>query len=81
MTRQKKELAKKIDWLYGMIEVDMELGCGMAPAGAYDDTYKIIYGLQEELAHLSHYSTVEDMMYDTRGFGPDGQPICMYNNI
>lgn len=67
MTRQKKELNKKIDWLYRMIEADEELGCGMAPAGFYDPVYEQIYGLQEELARLSHYNSVEDMLYDTRG--------------
>ncbi len=67
MTRQKKELIRKIEWLERMIEADMELGCGFAPAGAYDDTYEIINGLERELAQLRHYETPEDMYNDPRG--------------
>lgn len=58
MTRQKKEIIKKIDGAMQFIEVDMELGCGFAPADAYRETEEYIYGLQEELAHLSYYETV-----------------------
>ena len=67
MTRQKKELLKKIDEIQNFIAVDEELGCGFAPAGFYDDLYHQIYGLQEQLAHLSHYGSVEEMMMDNRG--------------
>lgn len=42
MTRQKKEVIKKIDDLEQWIEVDVELGCGFAPVGAYDETYREI---------------------------------------
>ena len=66
MTRQKKEIIKKIDNLEQWIEVDVELGCGFAPAGAYDETYREIDRLREELAQLQHYANVEDMLYDTR---------------
>ena len=68
MTRQKKEIVKKIDEMERWIAVDEELGCGFAPAGAYDGMYQEIYRLQEELARLQHYASVEDMLYDTRGY-------------
>ena len=67
MNRQKKELLKKIEEMETWIAVDIELGCGFAPPGAYDGMYQEIYRLQEKLAHLRHYNTVEDMLYDERG--------------
>ena len=69
MTRQKKEIMKRIDEIQNFIAVDEELGCGFAPAGFYDDLYRQIYDLQEQLAHLSHYGSVEEMMMDSRGCG------------
>ncbi len=66
MTRQKKELLKKIDEIETWIAVDEELGCGFAPANAYAELEKEIYKLQEELAHLQHYASVEEMFFDTR---------------
>ena len=74
MTRQKKEIIKKIDAMQRWIEVDMELGCGFAPAGAYDGMYREINRLEEELARLQHYASVEDMYYDTRGCENPGCP-------
>ena len=73
MNRQKKELLKKIDELETWIAVDTALGCGFAPPGAYDGMYQEIYRLQEKLAHLRHYKTVENMMYDERGTLADDQ--------
>ena len=67
MNRQKKELLKKIEQMETWIDADTKLGCGFAPPGAYDKMYEEIYTLQEKLAHLRHYSTVEDMLYDERG--------------
>ncbi len=67
MTRQKKELIKKIDEIEAFIHADEELGCGFAPAGFYDPLYEEIAGYQDELARLSHYSSTEEMLYDTRG--------------
>ena len=55
MTRQKKEILKKIDEIQTFIAVDEELGCGFAPAGGYDELYERIWKLEEKLAHLSHY--------------------------
>ena len=61
MTREKKELLKKIKELETWIAVDTELGCGFAPPSAYDKMYEEIYALQKKLAHLRHYivTTVE----------------------
>ena len=67
MNREKKELLKKIEQMETWIDADTKLGCGFAPPGAYDKTYGEIYALQEKLAHLRHYKTVEDMLYDERG--------------
>ncbi len=73
MNREKRELLKKIDKLETWIAVDTELGCGFAPPSSYDGMYQEIYRLQEKLAHLRHYKTVEDMMYDERGALTDDQ--------
>ena len=73
MTRQKKEIIKKIEEIEIFIATDEELGCGFAPAGAYDDLYKKIDGLQEQLAKLQHYGSVEEMMLDPRGTSPSEQ--------
>ena len=73
MNRQKKELLKKIEELETWIAADTELGCGFAPPGAYDKAYGEIYALQEKLAHLRHYNTVEDMLYDERWCLTDDQ--------
>ena len=67
MNRQKKELLKKIEEMETWIAVDTDLGCGFAPPGAYAEMEKEIYRLQEKLAHLRHYKTVEEMYYDERG--------------
>ena len=67
MTRQKKELVRKIEKINNFIMADEELGCGFAPAGFYDSLYDEIYKLEEELAELMHYSSVEEMYMDMRG--------------
>ena len=66
MTRQKKEIIKKIMEIDEFIEVDTELGCGFSPAGAYSELEQMTYELQKQLAKLSHYDNVEDMMYETK---------------
>lgn len=73
MNRQKKELLKKIEQIEVELDVDIQLGFGVVPPGAHDRMYEEIYRLQEELAHLRHYSTAEEMFYDARGQtpGPD----------
>ena len=67
MTRQKKEVIKKIDDLEQWIEVDEELGCGFTPAGAYDETYREIDRLAEELAHLQHFASYEEKFISMLG--------------
>lgn len=70
MTRQKKEILKKIWEIEEFISVDEEMGCGFAPVDAYDSEYEKIYELQEQLAELQHYSSVEEMVLDPRGTVP-----------
>ena len=70
MTRQKKEIIRRIDYLNLMMEADMELGCGFAPAGAYESTEREIDNLYETLAHLRHYPDGMAMMMDERGMVP-----------
>ena len=67
MTRQKKEILKQIDQMERFVETDLQLGFGVAPAGAFDQVYEEIYKLQEELAGLRHYASTEEMFRDTRG--------------
>ena len=71
MTRQKKEIIKKIEEIEREIEIDMDLSYGIHPAGAYDGMDKMISELQGELARLRHYESAEEMLYDTRGVAPD----------
>lgn len=75
MTRQKRELIKKIDEIHAFINADNELGCGFAPAGFYDPLYDKAYELEKELAQLSHYSSVEEMYSDLRGCENEGIPF------
>ena len=55
MTRQKKEIIRKINEIDREIQIDRELGCGYAPIGFYDRLYDEIYKLQDELARLRGY--------------------------
>ena len=73
MTRQKKEIVKKIDRIQTGIEMDKLMGCGLPPA-VYEAREQEIYGLLEQLARLQHYASVEDMLYDTRGCENSGLP-------
>lgn len=61
MTRQKKELLRKIHEIHMYIEVDEELGCGFAPPGAYDEAYAAIDALLNELAHLRGFNDYREM--------------------
>lgn len=77
MTREKKEILKKIEEIEFHIGVDKEFGCGFAPVGAYDEAYKEIDRLYEKLAHLRHYNSAGEMMYDERGYSFDPEiPFC-----
>lgn len=66
MTRQKKEIIKKIEDIRDWVDQDTELGCGFAPPDAYKKAEEEIYKLQDELARLRHYRSTEEMLYDTR---------------
>ena len=67
MTRQRKELLKKIEEIEISIDIDIQLGFGYDPPGAHDSMYEEIYRLQEELAHLRHYDSFLEMCMDERG--------------
>ena len=67
MTRQKKEILKKIDELEGFMSAEIELGCGFTPNDFLKPIEMQIYCLQEQLASLQHYDSVTDMMFDMRG--------------
>ena len=42
MTREKKEILKKIEALEMGVAADMTVGCGFAPPNAYDEVYREI---------------------------------------
>lgn len=67
MTRQKKEIRRKMDEIDEFIRVDEHLSCGCAPSGAYDSMYDRIWELGEELARLSHFDSYMDYLLDSRG--------------
>lgn len=71
MTRQKKELIKKIDNAYSFIDADQSLGCGFAPAGFYAPIEQQIADWEDELARLRHYECREAMFFDQRGCQAD----------
>ncbi len=73
MTRQKKEIVKKIDRIQTGIEMDELMGCGLPPA-VYEEREREVYGLLGQLARLQHYASVEEMLYDTRGCESSGLP-------
>lgn len=67
MTRQKKELLKKIGEIEASIQTDLQLGFGCAPPGAHDKTDGEIDRLEGELARLRHYGSTQEMYRDPRG--------------
>ena len=77
MTRQKREIVRKMNEIREFIEVDMQLGCGFAPANAYDSMEEQIWNLGEELARLSHFGSYMEYLMDDRGlqaFADEGLP-------
>jgi len=56
MTRQKKEIIRKMNEIEESIYVDEALSCGNSPEGAYDHLYEAIYKLRDELAQLRHFT-------------------------
>ena len=41
MTREKKEILKRIEEIEMWVAADIELGCGFAPPDAYDECYSV----------------------------------------
>lgn len=66
MTRQKKEIVKKIEYIQTGMEMDDLMGCGLPPK-VYESREREIFSLLEQLARLQHYTCVENMLFDTRG--------------
>lgn len=62
MTRQKKELIKKIEYIDSLICAEDELGCGMTPPDFYRSLYQEIERLAEELAHLRGFKDQQEML-------------------
>ena len=67
MTRQKKEIKRKINEIETEIAVDEALSYGCHPADAYDWLYEQIDKLNEQLAKLRHYGSAMEMLFDPRG--------------
>ena len=66
MTRQKKEILKKLDRFQMEIDWNYRL-CPELPAEFYEDIYIEMEKLMEKLANLSHFSTLDRYMWDTHG--------------
>lgn len=60
MTREKKEIIKRINEIETFIAVDEQLGCGFAPADFYDELYEEIDRLEDKLAQLQGFKNAED---------------------
>ena len=67
MTRQKKEIRRKMEEIEYEIRVDEALSFGCAPSGAYDSAEQTLWELGEELARLSHFDSYMDYLLDPRG--------------
>ena len=65
MTRQKKEIINRIEYLMDMSDADNELGSGF---GQRDPNEEEIDRLLCELAKLRHYPSMRDMIYDDRNY-------------
>ena len=62
MTRQKKEIIKRIVALDREAAVDRALAFGCVPDGGLDPYYDEIDRLEDELARLQHFKSREDMI-------------------
>ena len=82
MTRQKKELIKKIDKMETELEMeiavekDLSFGIG-PPAGAFADREDELWRMQDELARLQHYESYEDKVYNPRFQQPATEEISI----
>lgn len=74
MTRQKKEILKRIEIIQDGIDADIAMGCGCIPSNAFAKQEAEMDTLWEELAHLSHYNSAVEMFYDPRN-QPGGQDL------
>lgn len=71
MTRQKKELIKKIEYIDNLILAEDELGCGMTPPNFYRSLFQEVERLAEELAHLRGFKDQqEELEYECRVHPP-----------
>ncbi len=70
MTRQKKEILKKIEEMDNWIAADIKLGCGFGNPETYTEMNEEMDRLYEQLAHLRHYNSAEEMFFDERGLEP-----------
>lgn len=79
MTREKKEILKKIDQINMAMAAEEEMGCGFTPAEYFETMEReYLYPLYERLRRLQHYDSIEDMMYDSRGCGIFNDPNVPY---
>lgn len=66
MNRYKKELLKQIDAIDRHIAAEAELGCGFTTFKFLESLEALKAPLFAKLAELSHYNSVEEMMFDER---------------
>lgn len=66
MNRYKKELNRQIDAIDTHIACEIEMGCGFCPGWWIERLERLKDPLLEKLAELSHYNSVEDMLYDIK---------------
>lgn len=64
MTRQRKEIQKEMEWLAGMEEADMELGCGFGSRETVEANKSCWDRLYEKMA-ATYGMTVKEL-YDRR---------------
>lgn len=82
MTRQKKELIKKIDKMETELEMeiavekDLSFGIG-PPADAFAGREDELWRMQDELARLQHYESYEDKVYNPRFQQPAVEEISI----
>ena len=62
MTRQKKELIRRIDDIQNFIAADDALGCGFAPPDFYRGLEQEAWALEEQLARLRGYRDANAML-------------------
>lgn len=68
MTREKKEILKKIEYLDRMKEIELEVGCGFFVDEIMDNFWKQEEPLFERLRILRHYDSIDSMFFDERGW-------------